>query len=170
MSLSRPAEGWICSLQALTTLSTVERGFFGKSLQILSTTCSISQSCQEPVSRFREGFKKSSRIGVGICNQLRGPKSSGSGRNLPFKAEGPRSAARFEARWREIIACWHSRHAMRLTRPAPESYQTAKPGLMPPLLLMPQAKDRANSLGAADQDGPSSFDAIADFSRPLSAA
>ena len=68
-----------------------------------------------------------------------------------------RHAMRFEARWREIIACWHSRHAMRLTRPAPESYQTAKPGLMPPLLLMPQAKDRANSLGAADQDGPSSF-------------
>ena len=102
MSLSRPAERWICSLQALTTLSTVERGFFGKSLQILSTTCSISQSCQEPVSRFREGFKKSSRIGVGICNQLRGPKSSGSGRNLLSRPKVSIGRA-LRARWREIL-------------------------------------------------------------------
>ncbi len=113
MSLSRPAEGWICSLQALTTLSTVERGFFGKSLQILSTTCSISQSCQEPVSRFREGFKKSSRIGVGICNQLRGPKSSGSGRNLlsrPKVLDRPRASSRLARNltdWRTFAA----RHA-----------------------------------------------------------
>jgi hypothetical protein len=113
MSLSRPAEGWICSLQALTTLSTVERGFFGKSLQILSTTCSISQSCQEPVSRFREEFKKSSRIGVGICNQLRGPKSSGSGRNLlsrPKVLDRPRASSRLARNltdWRnsEFAAC-----------------------------------------------------------------
>ena len=74
-----------------------------------------------------------------------------------FKAEGPRSAARFEQVGAKSyrLAEFAARHAA--SRPAPESYQTAKPGLMPPLLLMPQAKDRANSLGAADQDGPSSF-------------
>jgi hypothetical protein len=158
MSLSRPAEGWICSLQALTTLSTVERSFFGKSLQILSTTCSISQSCQEPVSRFREGFKKSSRIGVGICNQLRGPKSSGSGRNLlsrpkvsigrALRAVGAKSYRLAEL---EFAAC-HAAYEARARK-----LSDCQAWFDATLLLMPQAKDRANSLGAADQDGPSSF-------------
>ena len=66
MSLSRPKEGWMVSLQALITLSMAERGFLGKSLQSLSTTCSISQSCHEPVSRSLRRFAGSSRIGARV--------------------------------------------------------------------------------------------------------
>ena len=65
MSLSRPAEGWTVSLQALITFSIAGRGFFGKSLQSLSTTCSISQSRHETVSRSLQRFEGSSGIGVG---------------------------------------------------------------------------------------------------------
>jgi hypothetical protein len=52
-----------------------------------------------------------------------------------FKVEGPRSAERFDARWREILPTGeirNSRHAVPLTRPAPESHQTVKPRLMRP--------------------------------------
>ena len=113
MSLSRPAEGCTVSLQALITRSIAGRGFPGKSLQSLSTTCSISHSCHELLC-IGTGNILRDRLAyvLGIGNHLRWGNSERVRRSSRNRLQH-RTTLRSATAQRRVLAAERGRSRMR---------------------------------------------------------